>query len=122
MQATEHLCSGIICSIAAIAASKGWPHADRDDDLNAVVALATGTLPQEAGQIYELLSTASGQVGRRIHCLVGGDAQVAPAAAAALVCYFVFHLGLLLPFLVPLRVRLVASPGISSISRSALCE
>ena len=61
VQATEHLCRSIICSIAAIAASKGWPHADRDDDLNAVVALATGTLPQEAGQIHELLSTTPGQ-------------------------------------------------------------
>ena len=40
---------------------EGRHHADRDDDLNAVVALATGTLPQEAGQIYELLSTAPGQ-------------------------------------------------------------
>ena len=40
---------------------EGRPHADRDDDLNAVVALATGTLPQEAGQIHELLSTAPGQ-------------------------------------------------------------
>ena len=40
---------------------EGRHHADRDDDLNAVVALATGTLPQDAGQIYELLSTAPGQ-------------------------------------------------------------
>lgn len=61
LQGAEHLASGIICSIAAIAALKGWPHADREDDLNTVVGLATGRLPQDAGQIYTLLQSASAE-------------------------------------------------------------
>ena len=60
-QATEHLCSGIICSIAAIAALMGWPHRDDDDDLITVVGLATGSLPPEGEGIYELLQSASEQ-------------------------------------------------------------
>ena len=82
-QATEHLCSGIICSIAAIAALMGWPHRDPDDDLRAVVGLEspshppptrlglppgpaphpTGewTLPAEGESIYKLLQSASQQ-------------------------------------------------------------
>ena len=48
VQATEHLCSAIICSIAAIAALLGWPHSDGDDDLRVMVGLATGSLPAEA--------------------------------------------------------------------------
>ena len=58
-QATEHLCSGIVCSIAATAALMGWPHRDRDDDLKVVVGLATGSLPAEGESIYKLLKTAS---------------------------------------------------------------
>ena len=60
-QATEHLCSGIICSIAAIAALMGWPHRDPDDDLRVVVGLATGSLPAEGESIYKLLQSASQQ-------------------------------------------------------------
>ena len=60
-QATEHLCSGIICSIAAIAALMGWPHRDPDDDLRVVVGLATGNLPAEGESIYNLLQSASQQ-------------------------------------------------------------
>ena len=60
-QATEHLCSGIICSIAAIAALMGWPHRDSDNDLRAVVGLATGSLPVEGESIYKLLQSASQQ-------------------------------------------------------------
>ena len=60
-QATEHLCSAVICSIAAIAALMGWPHRDRDDDLNAVVALATGSLPEHGQSIYQMLQSASQQ-------------------------------------------------------------
>ena len=60
-QATEHLCSGIICSIAAIAALMGWPHRDPDDDLRVVVGLATGSLPSEGESIYKLLQSASQQ-------------------------------------------------------------
>ena len=60
-QATECLCSAIVCSIAATAALLGWPHQDRDDDLRAVVALATGSLPPEGESIYKLLQSASQQ-------------------------------------------------------------
>ena len=60
-QATECLCSAIICSIAAIAALLGWPHRDRDDDIRTVVALANGSLPEEAESIYKLLQSASQQ-------------------------------------------------------------
>ena len=71
-QATEHLCSAIICSIAAIAALMGWPHRNRDDDLLAVVGLATGSLPVEGESIYQLLRSAS---------LQGQDLNSAFAAA-----------------------------------------
>lgn len=60
-QATECLCSAIICSITATAALLGWPHRDRDDDLKTVVALATGSLPAEGERVYELLQSASQQ-------------------------------------------------------------
>ncbi len=60
-QATECLCSAIICSIAAIAALLGWPHRDRDDDIRTVVGLATGSLPEEGESIYKLLQSASQQ-------------------------------------------------------------
>ena len=61
-EATEHLCSGIICSIAAIAAQQGWPHQDRKDLTDAVIALSTGgELPQEGDSIYDLLQSASEQ-------------------------------------------------------------
>ena len=59
LQATQHLCSAIVCSITAIAAQRGWPHSDKDDDLNAVVGLATGILPAEDDDIYQLLMSAS---------------------------------------------------------------
>ena len=60
-QATECLCSAIICSIAATAALLGWPHRDSDDDLRTVVALATGSLPAEGESVYKLLQSASQQ-------------------------------------------------------------
>ncbi|MCY4367730.1 MAG: hypothetical protein OXE17_16130 [Chloroflexi bacterium] len=60
-QATECLCSAIICSIAATAALLGWPHRDQEDDLRTVVALATGSLPEEGKSIYKLLQSASQQ-------------------------------------------------------------
>ena len=60
-QATECLCSAIICSIAATSALLGWPHRDRDDDLRTVVALANGSLPDEGESIYKLLQSASQQ-------------------------------------------------------------
>ena len=60
-QATESLCSAILCSIAATAALLGWPHQDRDDDLRTVVALGHGYLPKEGESIYKLLQSASQQ-------------------------------------------------------------
>ena len=60
-QATERLCSAIICSIAATAALLGWPHRDRDDDLRTVVGLATGSLPAEGESVYKLLQSGSEQ-------------------------------------------------------------
>ena len=60
-QATECLCSAIICSIAATAALLGWPHRDHEDNLRTVVALATGSLPEEGENIYKLLQSASQQ-------------------------------------------------------------
>ena len=39
----------------------GWPHRDPDDDLKAVVGLATGSLPAEGESIYKLLQSASQQ-------------------------------------------------------------
>ena len=74
-QATEHLCSGIVCSIAAIGALLGWPHRDRDDDLRVMVGLATGSLPAEGESIYKLLQSASEQ---------GQDLNSAFAAATGL--------------------------------------
>ena len=61
VQATEHLCSAIVCSVTAIAALQGWPHRDRDDDLRVVTGLATGSLPTEGESIYKLLQSASQQ-------------------------------------------------------------
>ncbi len=60
-QATECLCSAVICSIAATAALLGWPHRDSDDDLRNVIALATGSLPTEGESVYKLLQSASQQ-------------------------------------------------------------
>lgn len=60
-QATESLCSAIVCSIAATAALLGWPHQDRDDDLRVVVGLGTGAFPSEGESIYKLLQSASKQ-------------------------------------------------------------
>ena len=55
---TENLCYAANCVVIGQAALHGWPHATDDDDTNAVVALATGTLPQNAGEIYDLLQQA----------------------------------------------------------------
>ena len=55
---TENLCHAANCAVIGQAALHGWPHATDDDDTNAVVALATGTLPQSADEIYDLLQQA----------------------------------------------------------------
>ena len=58
-QATESLCSAIVCSMAATAALLGWPHQDKEDDLNVMVGLGTGAFPPEGASIYRLLQSAS---------------------------------------------------------------
>ena len=55
---TESLCLAANCAVIGQAALHGWPHATDDDDINAVVALATGALPENAGEIYDLLQQA----------------------------------------------------------------
>lgn len=56
---TENLCHAANCAVIGQAALRGWPHATDDDDTNAVVALATGTLPQNSDEIYNLLRQAA---------------------------------------------------------------
>ena len=58
-EAAEELCRAINCQLAAIAASKGWPHRTPDDIDNAVTALATGKLPKDGSSIREMLESAS---------------------------------------------------------------
>ena len=55
---TENLCYAANCVVIGQAALHGWPHATDDDDTNAVVALATGTLPRDADEVYDLLRQA----------------------------------------------------------------
>ena len=55
---TENLCYAANCAVIGQAALHGWPHATEEDDTNAVVALATGTLPQDADEVYNLLMQA----------------------------------------------------------------
>ncbi len=55
---TENLCYAANCAVIGQAALHSWPHATDDDDTNAVVALATGTLPQSADELYNLLQQA----------------------------------------------------------------
>ena len=61
LPATERLTAAITASIAAIAARKGWPHSDNMDIANAVAALATGQMPDESVDLYELMQSASDQ-------------------------------------------------------------
>ena len=61
MWATERLCSAVICYVAGLAALTGWPHQDQDDDLRAVVGLASGSLPTGEESIYKLLQSAPQQ-------------------------------------------------------------
>ena len=57
--ATEDLCRAVSCTIIGQAAILGWPHSNRDDDLNAMVGLATGILPKGHDDITTLLESAS---------------------------------------------------------------
>ena len=55
---TQNLCYAANCAVIGQAAIHGWPHATEEDDVKAVVALATGTLPQNPGDVYNLLMQA----------------------------------------------------------------
>ena len=57
--ATERLTDAVISSIAAIAARKGWPHANETDVVSAVTTLAAGEIPDEPTDLYELMQSAS---------------------------------------------------------------
>ena len=59
LSATEDLCSAVNCSVIGQAAIRGWPHANTDDDLNAVFGLASGQLPQGAQSLDTLLESLS---------------------------------------------------------------
>ena len=59
LSATEDLCSAVNCSVIGHAAIRGWPHANNDDDLNAVFGLALGQLPQETQPLYPQLESMS---------------------------------------------------------------
>ena len=61
LPATECLTNAITCSIAAIAARKGWPHSSDADIANAVTLLAAGKMPDETTDLYELMQSASEQ-------------------------------------------------------------
>ena len=43
----EHLTLAVNCALIGQAATRGWPHATPDDDLNAIVGLLTGHLPKD---------------------------------------------------------------------------
>lgn len=55
---TQNLCYAANCAVIGQAAIHGWAHATDDDDVRAIVALATGTLPQNPGDVYNLLMHA----------------------------------------------------------------
>ena len=59
LSATEDLCRGVNCSVIGQAVIRGWPHANTDDDLNAVFGLASGQLPQGAQSLESLLESLS---------------------------------------------------------------
>lgn len=59
LSATEDLCSAVSCSVIGHAAVRGWPHANTDDDLNAVFGLALGQLPQDDQPLYQQLECLS---------------------------------------------------------------
>ena len=59
LSATEDLCSAVNCSVIGYAAVRGWPHANTDDDLNAVFGLASGQLPEETQPLDNLLESLS---------------------------------------------------------------
>ena len=61
LRATERLTEAVISSIAAIAARKGWPHANEMDVVRAVTTLAAGEIPDETTDLYELMLSASEQ-------------------------------------------------------------
>ena len=59
LEGTQHLKAGVISSMAAIAALNGWAFTRDRDYLNAVIGLATGVVPKEEDDLYEILQSAS---------------------------------------------------------------
>ena len=59
LEGTQYLKAGVISSMAAIAALNGWAFTRDRDYLNAVIGLATGVVPQEEDDLYEILQSAS---------------------------------------------------------------
>ena len=82
----ENLCHAANCVVIGQPALHGWPHAT-DDDINVVVALATGTLPQNADETYNLLQQASSD-GQYLSSNHGAVKSVRQAARLG---YFVEH-------------------------------
>ena len=59
VEAAEEMTHAVVCQVAAIAAGRGWPHSEENQIYDAVTALATGRIPEEAEDTYKLMATAS---------------------------------------------------------------
>ena len=59
VEAAEEMTHAVVCQVAAIAASRGGPHSEEKQIYDAVTALATGRIPEEAEDTYKLMGTAS---------------------------------------------------------------
>lgn len=59
VEAAEEMTHAVVCQVAAIAASRGWPHSEENQMYDAVTGLATGRIPEEAEDTYKLMKTAS---------------------------------------------------------------
>lgn len=83
----SHLSKAVNCALIGQAATRGWPHATPEDDLNAVVGLLTGTLPRDETEFKSLhdgiperdltLSSLYGAVKRITQSLETGDFETA---------------------------------------------
>ena len=59
VEAAEEMTHAVVCQVAAIAASRGWPHSEENQIYDAVTALATGRIPEGTEDTYKLMGTAS---------------------------------------------------------------
>ena len=48
VEAAEEMTHAVVCQVAAIAASRGWPHSEENQIYDTVTALATGRIPEGA--------------------------------------------------------------------------